>query len=98
MADALKGLDDEQRAAALAVSGPVCIVAGAGTGKTRTVTHRLAHGVSTGAIDPRRALAVTHSKKAAAELLGGSRNWAYKALTPGPSTPPGSAWRRTIGP
>ena len=70
VADALEGLDPEQRAAALEVAGPVCIIAGAGTGKTRTVTHRLAQGVSTGAIDPRHALAITHSKKAAAELRG----------------------------
>ena len=70
MVEALEGLDDGQRAAALAVTGPVCIIAGAGTGKTRTVTHRLAHGVSAGAIDPRRALAITHSRKAAAELRG----------------------------
>ena len=68
MFDPLIGLDEEQRAAATAVSGPVCIIAGAGTGKTRTVTHRLAHGVATGAVDPRSALAVTHSRKAAAQL------------------------------
>ncbi len=64
----LADLDDEQRAAALAVSGPVCIVAGAGTGKTRTVTHRLAYAVASGAVAPGQALAVTHSRKAAAEL------------------------------
>jgi DNA helicase II / ATP-dependent DNA helicase PcrA len=52
----------------MATNGPVCIIAGAGTGKTRTVTHRLAYGVMTGAVDPNRALAVTHSRKAAAEL------------------------------
>ncbi len=64
----LDELDDEQRAAASALAGPVCIIAGAGTGKTRTVTHRLAHGVATKKVDPRRALAITHSRKAAAEL------------------------------
>ncbi len=64
----LADLDDEQRAAALAVSGPVCIIAGAGTGKTRTVTHRLAYAVASGAVSAGEALAVTHSRKAAAEL------------------------------
>ena len=64
----LDDLDEEQRAAAVAVDGPVCIIAGAGTGKTRTITHRLAHGIAIGKIDPRRTLAVTHSRKAAAEL------------------------------
>jgi DNA helicase II / ATP-dependent DNA helicase PcrA len=64
----LDGLDEEQRAAASAVTGPVCIVAGAGTGKTRTVTRRLAHALSIGAVRPGTALAVTHSRKAAGEL------------------------------
>jgi len=64
----LDDLDPEQRAAALAVRGPVCIVAGAGTGKTRTVTYRIAHAVISGAVDPRTALAITHSRKAATEL------------------------------
>ena len=68
MTTALDQLDEEQRAAATALSGPVCIIAGAGTGKTRTVTNRLAHGVATRDVDPRRALAITHSRKAAAEL------------------------------
>jgi DNA helicase-2/ATP-dependent DNA helicase PcrA len=65
---ALDYLDAEQRAAAEAVAGPVCIIAGAGTGKTRTVTHRLAYAVSSGYVEASRALAVTHSRKAAAEL------------------------------
>jgi DNA helicase-2/ATP-dependent DNA helicase PcrA len=68
MNDPLAGLDDEQRSAAQSTTGPVCIVAGAGTGKTRTVTHRIAYGAALGAIDPKAALAVTHSRKAAAEL------------------------------
>jgi DNA helicase-2/ATP-dependent DNA helicase PcrA len=61
-------LDTEQRAAAQAVTGPVCIIAGAGTGKTRTVTYRLAYGILTNEVEASRALAITHSKKAAAEL------------------------------
>src|SRR5579884_4114443 len=68
MADLLDDLDTEQRAAALATTGPVCIIAGAGTGKTRTITYRLAHGLATGDVRPGTTLAITHSRKAAAEL------------------------------
>ncbi|MGY1740705.1 MULTISPECIES: ATP-dependent helicase [unclassified Blastococcus] len=64
----LAGLDDEQRAAASAVSGPVCILAGAGTGKTRTITHRIAYGVHVGAFTPEAVLAVTFTARAAGEL------------------------------
>ena len=64
----LDGLDDEQRAAAQAVSGPVCILAGAGTGKTRTITHRIAYGVHTGTYVPEQVLAVTFTARAAGEL------------------------------
>ncbi|WP_347057812.1 ATP-dependent DNA helicase UvrD2 [Blastococcus sp. HT6-30] len=64
----LDGLDDEQRTAAQAVSGPVCILAGAGTGKTRTITHRIAYGVHTGTYLPEQVLAVTFTARAAGEL------------------------------
>jgi DNA helicase II / ATP-dependent DNA helicase PcrA len=64
----LDGLDDEQREAAQAVSGPVCILAGAGTGKTRTITHRIAYGVHTGNYVPEQVLAVTFTARAAGEL------------------------------
>lgn len=64
----LAGLDDEQRAVAEALDGPVMVLAGAGTGKTRAITHRIAHGVLTGAHDPRRSLAVTFTNRAAGEL------------------------------
>ncbi|MGY1804795.1 ATP-dependent helicase [Blastococcus sp. SYSU D00922] len=66
----LAALDDEQRAAAQAVTGPVCILAGAGTGKTRTITHRIAYGVHSGVYVPEQVLAVTFTARAAGELRG----------------------------
>lgn len=68
MPDILKALDDQQRAAAECVSGPVAIFAGAGTGKTRTITHRIAHAVASGVHDPSQTLAVTFTTRAAGEL------------------------------
>lgn len=64
----LAALDPEQRTAAEALRGPVCVLAGAGTGKTRAITHRIAHGVLTGAYQPRHVLAVTFTTRAAGEL------------------------------
>lgn len=64
----LDGLDPEQRAVATAVHGPVVVLAGAGTGKTRAVTHRIAYAARTGAHDPRRTLAVTFTARAAGEM------------------------------
>src|SRR5436309_13016754 len=66
--DPLSSLDPDQRAAAEAVRGPVCILAGAGTGKTRTITHRIAHAVHSGTIDAEEVLAVTFTARAAGEL------------------------------
>ncbi len=66
--NALDGLDDEQRAVAEALHGPVVVLAGAGTGKTRAITHRIAHGVSSGQHEPRRTLAVTFTTRAAGEM------------------------------
>ena len=64
----LEGLDDEQRTAVLAPVGPVRILAGAGTGKTRTITHRIAYQHLTGVVPDVRVLAVTHSAKAASQM------------------------------
>ena len=66
--DVLAALDPEQRDAASAVRGPVCILAGAGTGKTRTITHRAAYAVLTGAVQPSALLAVTFTARAAGEM------------------------------
>jgi DNA helicase-2/ATP-dependent DNA helicase PcrA len=65
----LASLDPEQRAAVVA-SGPVCILAGAGTGKTRTITHRIAYAALTGGAQPEHVLAVTFTARAAGELRG----------------------------
>ena len=68
--EVLAGLDPEQRAVAEAVRGPVCVLAGAGTGKTRAITHRIAYAVLTGVVAPQRVLAVTFTTRAAGELRG----------------------------
>ncbi len=64
----LDGLNAEQRRAAEAVRGPVCILAGAGSGKTTTITRRIAQQVATGAFAPTQIMAVTFTDKAAGEL------------------------------
>ncbi len=66
----LDDLDPEQRAVATALTGPVVVIAGAGTGKTRAITHRIAYGVATGAYNPTSVLAVTFTTRAAGELRG----------------------------
>ena len=70
-ADALlAGLDPEQREVALAARGPVCVLAGAGTGKTRAITHRIAYAAAAGLVDPAHVLAVAFTVRAAGEMRG----------------------------
>lgn len=70
----LEALDPDQREIAQALRGPVSVLAGAGTGKTRAITHRIAYGVRIGVYDPSRVLAVTFTRKAAGELQGRLRD------------------------
>ncbi|MEV0245457.1 ATP-dependent DNA helicase UvrD2 [Nocardia sp. NPDC050712] len=78
----LAALDPEQAAAVKAPRGPVCVLAGAGTGKTRTITHRIGHLVSAGHVKSDQVLAVTFTARAAGEMrsrlrelgLGGDAN------------------------
>ena len=64
----LAALDDDQRAVALATRGPVCVIAGAGTGKTRAITHRIAYAAAIGTMDPQKVLALTFTSRAAGEM------------------------------
>lgn len=64
----VEALDPEQRQVALALRGPVCVLAGAGTGKTRAITHRIAYGISTGVYTPQKVLALTFTTRAAHEM------------------------------
>ena len=64
----LESLDPEQREVATALHGPVCVLAGAGTGKTRAITSRIAYGVHSGVYVPQRVLAVTFTARAAGEM------------------------------
>lgn len=64
----LEALDPDQREVASTLTGPLCVLAGAGTGKTRAITYRIAHGVATGRYDGPRVLAVTFTARAAGEM------------------------------
>ncbi len=74
-------LDDEQREAVLAPRGPVCVLAGAGTGKTRTITHRIAQLVASGHVAPGQVLAVTFTQRAAGEMRSRLRTLASTGHT-----------------
>src|ERR1700683_301230 len=79
----LAALDPEQREVALAARGPVCVLAGAGTGKTRAVAHRIAYAVATRVVYPARVLAVAFTTRAAGELRGRLRQLGDRALPAG---------------
>ena len=64
----LAALDDDQREVALATRGPVCVIAGAGTGKTRAITHRIAYAAAIGTMEPSKVLALTFTARAAGEM------------------------------
>ena len=66
--DILNALDEEQREAAQSLIGPTLILAGAGTGKTRTITHRIAYGILRGDFSENRVMALTYTNRAAGEL------------------------------
>ncbi|WP_280342856.1 ATP-dependent DNA helicase UvrD2 [Nocardia neocaledoniensis] len=70
----LTALDPEQAAAVRAPRGPVCVLAGAGTGKTRTITHRIAHLIAGGHVKADQVLAVTFTARAAGEMRGRLRS------------------------
>ena len=78
--DLLGALDPEQREVALAVRGPVRVLAGAGTGKTRAITHRIAYGVAAGIYNPSEILAVTFTTRAAGEMRGRLRTMGAGAV------------------
>jgi len=64
----LTGLDPEQLAVVTAIRGPVCVIAGAGTGKTRVITNRIAYAINSSVTDPTKVLALTFTARAAGEM------------------------------
>ena len=64
----LTGLDDDQLAVVTAIRGPICVIAGAGTGKTRVITNRIAYAINSGVTDPTKVLALTFTARAAGEM------------------------------
>lgn len=64
----LEGLDPEQRRVATELTGPMCVMAGAGTGKTRAITHRIAYGIAINRYNPQAVLALTFTTRAAEEM------------------------------
>ncbi|MFC9443532.1 MULTISPECIES: ATP-dependent DNA helicase UvrD2 [Brevibacterium] len=79
-ADLLAALDDEQRAVATHFSSPVIVLAGAGTGKTRAMTHRIAYGIATEVFPANHVLALTFTAKAAGEMRARLRSLGVPAV------------------
>lgn len=79
--DFLAGLNEGQRRVATSFDHPVCVLAGAGTGKTRALTHRIAHGVAIGRYRPEHTLALTFTQKAGAEMAGRIRGLGAEGVT-----------------
>ena len=77
----LAALDEEQRQVALATRGPVCVIAGAGTGKTRAITHRIAYGAAIGTMNPQKTLALTFTARAAGEMRARLRSLGVPTVT-----------------
>ena len=76
--DVLEGLNDEQKRAVLQTEGPLLIQAGAGSGKTKTITHRIAHIIENKLAKPDQILAVTFTNNAAKEM----RTRVYHLMNP----------------
>ena len=76
----LNALDPEQREVAVTLRGPVRVLAGAGTGKTRAITHRIAYGVASGVYNPMEVLAVTFTTRAAGEMRTRLRSMGASAV------------------
>ncbi len=94
----LAALDPEQREVALATRGAVCVLAGAGTGKTRAITYRIAYAAAVGVINPAHVLALTFTVRAAGELRGRLRQLGAGPGSGGPgSGGPGSGGLGTGG-
>ena len=79
--DLLADLDPEQREAVLATSGPVAILAGAGSGKTRVISRRTAYAIATGVVAADEALVVTFTDKAAGEMVARLRDLGLRGVT-----------------
>ena len=78
----LAALDPEQREVALATRGAVCVLAGAGTGKTRAITYRIAYAAAVGMVNPAHVLALTFTVRAAGELRGRLRQLGGRSPVP----------------